>query len=67
MMLDNATYNKVKIIYQLSKIIWFIDKHSLLDANNAGDKESLELLTMLKKDLEKYLEKLQKSVCIISQ
>lgn len=67
MMLDNSTYNKVKLIYQLSKMIWFIDKHSLLDANNAGDKECAESLVNLKKDLEKYLEKLQKSVCIISQ
>lgn len=66
-MLDNFTYDKVKLIYQLSKIIWFIEKHSLIDANNTGDKESLELIASLKKDLEKYLEKIQKSVCIISQ
>ncbi len=67
MMLDNATYNKVKLIHNLSKMIWFIDKHGLIDASNAGDKECAETFAMLKKDLEKYLEKLQKSVCIISQ
>ncbi len=67
MMLDNSTYNKVKLIYKLSRIIWFIDKHGLLDSNNSGDKECLDNLVALKKDLEKHLEKLQKSVCIISQ
>lgn len=67
MMLDNSTYNKVKIIYQLSKIIWFIDRHGLTDANNAGDKECMDALINLQKDLKKHLEKLQKSICIVSQ
>ena len=67
MMLDNSTYNKVKLIYKLSRMIWFIDKHGLLDANNSGDKECLDNLVALKKDLEKHLEKLQISVCIISK
>lgn len=67
MMLDNASYNKVKLVCEISQIIWFIDKHALLDAQNAGDKESMDQLIGLRKDLEKHLEKLQTSVCMISQ
>ena len=67
MMLDNSTYDKVKLIYKLSRMIWFIDKHALVDSTNAGDKECMSNLVNLKKDLEKHLEKLQQSVCIISQ
>lgn len=67
MMLDNSTYNKVKVTYKLSRLIWFIEKHALIDAQNAGDKECLDALITLQKDLTKHLEKLQKTVCTISQ
>lgn len=67
MMLDNATYNKVKMLCSLSKLCWFIDKHALKDAEEAGDKENVEALKALRRDLEKHIESLQKSMCIISQ
>lgn len=67
MMLDNASYDKVKLVYKISRMIWFIDKHALIDANSAGDREYIDMLIGLRKDLEKHLEKLQKSVCIVSQ
>lgn len=67
MMLDNASYNKVKLIHEISRIIWFIDKHGLTDASNAGDRECMDILIGIRKDLEKSLEKLQKNVCMISQ
>lgn len=67
MILDNSTYNKVKLVYKISQIIWFIDKHGLIDANSSGDKDCMDSLIDLRRDLERHLEKLQKSVCIISQ
>lgn len=67
MMLDNSTYNKVKLVYEISKLVWFIDKHALIDANDAGDKEWMDTLIGLRKQLEIYIEKSQKSVCMISQ
>lgn len=67
MMLDNSTYNKTKLIYEISKLVWFIDKHALVDANNAGDNEWMNTLIGLRKELEKQIEKFHKSVCLISQ
>lgn len=67
MMLDNATYNKIKMLCSLSKLCWFIDKHALKDAQEAGDQECIKELQALRRDLEKHIESLQKSVCIISQ
>ena len=67
MMLDNSTYNKVKLICEISQLVWFIDKHALVDANSAGDKEWMDTLIGLRKELEAYIEKCQKSVCMISQ
>ena len=67
MILDNSTYNKVKMLCKLSEICWFIDKHAIKDAENAGDAECIEMMRAIHKDLEKHIEKLQKSACIISQ
>ncbi len=67
MMLDNTSYNKIKLTQELSQMIWFIDKHGLMDAEKAGDSECVDILAGMRKDLEKHLEKLQKNMCIISQ
>ena len=67
MMLDNSTYNKIKTLSTLSELCWFIEKHALIDAQKAGDKECIEHLQTLKRDLEKHIEKLQKTMCFITQ
>jgi hypothetical protein len=67
MVLDNCTYNKIKLIHELSALAWFIDKHALTDAQKAGDKECADALQALYRDLTKHLEKIQTSMCIISQ
>lgn len=67
MMLDNSSYNKIKLIHEISANIWFIEKHALPDAQSAGDKEAIDAFTALHKDLQKHLEKIQKAMCIVSQ
>lgn len=67
MMLDNSSYNKVKILCKLSELCWFIEKHALADAQKAGDKECIAYLEAVKRDVEKHIEKLQKTVCMVTQ
>lgn len=67
MMLDNTTFNKIKLVYELSQLTWFIDKHAIPDAEKAGDAELIMTLKDLQKELPKYLERLQNDVCTISQ
>jgi hypothetical protein len=67
MMLDNVSFDKIKLLYKLSDLLWFIEKHALLDAQNAGDKECVDALVGIQRDFQKHIEKLQKSMCIISQ
>ncbi len=67
MILDNASYNKVKLVYELSKVCWFIEKHAIKDAQDAGDTECAEMLLLAQRDLQKYIERLQRQVCMISQ
>ncbi len=66
-MLDNVSYDKIKLLHKLSCINWFIEKHGKVDAQTAGDQAFVATLTELQKDLQKYIEKLQQGVCIITQ
>ena len=67
MMLDNSSFNKIKLLYKLSDLAWFIEKHAINDAQNAGDKACAEMLLNLQRDVQKHVEKLQRSVCTITQ
>ena len=67
MILDNSSYNKIKLLYKFSELAWFIEKHALLDAQTAGDKVCEELLISIHKDLKKHIEQLQRAACMITQ
>ncbi|MBA2306687.1 hypothetical protein H0W26_00975 [Candidatus Dependentiae bacterium] len=67
MMLDNATYNKVKLLYKLSNLCWFLEKHAIADAAAGGDAESADALMTLKRDLQKHIERIQKGLCLLTQ
>ena len=67
MMLDNATYNKVKLLYKLSNLCWFLEKHAIADATAGGDAETAEALMLLKRDLQKHIERIQKGLCLLTQ
>lgn len=67
MMLDNATYNKVKLLYKLSNLCWFLEKHAITDATAGGDPEAAESLMLLKRDLQKHIERIQKGLCLLTQ
>ncbi len=62
-MMDNAKYNKVKVLYDLSALCWFIEKHALADAKKANDSECIKMLEELKKDLEKQIAAFDKNAC----
>lgn len=67
MMLDNGTYNKIKIVHELSALAWFIEKHAIKDAEVAGDNQCVASLTHLHRNLLEAIERLQNSVCSITQ
>jgi hypothetical protein len=61
--MNNAKYNKIKVLHDLSALCWFIEMHALADAQKSGDKESINLLEQLKKDLEKQITTFDKNAC----
>lgn len=66
-MLKNIRYDKVKLLHELSCLVWFVEKHGIEDAKTTGDKETIELMQELKHDLQKHLEKLDKICCCKSE
>jgi hypothetical protein len=58
-MLDHCTYDKIKLLHELSSLVWFIEQHAKNDAQSAKDVACHDLLVKLTQDLEKYIIKLR--------
>jgi hypothetical protein len=65
-MLDNCTYNKIKLMHEVSSMLWFIQRHGYHDAKAAGDMSCLEVLQELEEDLQKTLGRLRQYVCAVT-
>lgn len=61
-MLCNCNYNKTKLLYKISKIAAFLDKHAVRDAEKDNHPLCAEEFKELKQDLDKHLEKLRMAV-----
>ncbi len=59
-MIQNKTYNSIKLYYKLTSLVWFLEKHAIPEAQ--GDADCVQKLTSLKADLEKHLEQLHESL-----
>ncbi|MBI2542390.1 hypothetical protein HYV80_06815 [Candidatus Woesearchaeota archaeon] len=61
-MLSNCNYDKAKLLYKISGIISFIEKHAVHDAEREGHPLCAEEYKELKQDLERHLEKMRLAV-----
>ncbi len=61
-MLCNCNYNKTKLLYKISKVVSFIEKHAIRDAEKDGHPLCAEEYKELKQDLERHAEKLRVAV-----
>lgn len=62
-MLNNCYYNKIKLLHELSSIVWFVEKHALKDAQEASDQECVKTLQDLSKNLDQHIDNLKKQLC----
>ncbi len=58
-MLNDTKYDKVKLLYKLSKICWFLEQHAIDNAEKEGDDKAVQRLKELKNDIEKHLASLE--------
>ncbi len=61
-MLCNCNYDKTKLLYKISKMIGFIEKHAIKDSEKDGHPLCTEEYRELKNDLERHMEKLRVAV-----
>lgn len=62
-MLNDCEYNKIKLLKQLSCVMWFIKKHAEKDADNANDVGCKNFLKALTPELEKHIAILKELIC----
>jgi hypothetical protein len=55
----NCFYDKLRITHDLCRIVWFLRKHGINDAQKARDKECNLLFDKLAHDLEDYIDELR--------
>ena len=61
-MLNDCNYDKVKLIHHMSKLITFIDRYAIKDADREGHPLCSKEYEELKNDLEKHVGKLSSAV-----
>ena len=61
-MLKDCNYNKVKLLHDISRILNFINKHGIPDAEVEGHPLCTEMYKELEADLEKNLKKMTEAV-----
>ena len=61
-MLANCNYDKTKLLYKITKIAAFVEKHAIHDAEKDNHPLCAEEYKELKQDLERHIEKLRLAV-----
>lgn len=61
-MLSDCKYNKIKLLHELSSIVWFLDKCCIGDAQKSGGPSCCELFKELQADLEKRIQQIENAL-----
>ena len=62
-MLNNCTYDKIKILNKLSCLSWFIEKHGLSDAQKNNDQACENEMKVLQANLQKHIAIFEDLIC----
>ena len=62
LVLSNCNYDKVQLLYKLSKIVAYLEKKAIKDAESGNHPLCAAEYTELKQDLERHIEKLRVAV-----
>jgi hypothetical protein len=62
-MLNDCKYNKIKLLHELSSIVWFLEKCAIPDAKKTtDDAQCVENFKSLQNTLETHIKKLETSL-----
>ncbi|MBW2980662.1 hypothetical protein KY360_04560 [Candidatus Woesearchaeota archaeon] len=66
-MIDDCNYNKIRLLHDLSRIVWYLERHAKKDAKKSGHVLCHKLCGEIQKDLEKHMEKLRQAIVGLSK
>lgn len=61
-MLENPSYNQVKVLNDLSSMAWFVERHAMPDMENCNQPLTKTCYEELLEDLNKHIEKFTMAV-----
>ena len=61
-MVCNCNYDKTKLLYKISTLVEFLEKHTVKDAEKDGHPLCAEMYKELKHDLHRHAEKIRSAV-----
>lgn len=66
-LLNNCNYDKIRLLHDLSRIAWYIQKHAKNDAKQENYALCKSMYNELGKDIEKHIEKLKAAISGLSK
>jgi len=61
-MLNNCNYNKVRLLYDLSRIEGYLKRHAKADAKRHGHVKCHKLCVDMEKDVEKHIKGIRMAI-----
>ena len=58
-MLSNGRYDKIKVLHEISSLLWFLKEHAIKEAAKHGHEDCLMYYKELEKDLERHIKKIE--------
>lgn len=66
-MLNDCNYNKVRLLHDLSRIVWYLKKHAKEDAKKHEHPLCHAMCEEIEQDLEKHIDKLRAAIIGLSK
>lgn len=60
--MNDCNASKVKLLHELSKISWYLDKFAPAHSENAGHPACTDMYDEMRQDLDKHMDKLKQAV-----
>jgi len=61
-MLSNCNYNKIRLLHDLSRIVWYLKKHAKEDAKAEGHEDCHKMCEELEADMERHMDKIKATI-----
>lgn len=63
----DCNYDKTKLLHEMARLKWFINKHAIEDAEKVGHEQCKDFYKELEEDLNKHMIKLKELISHFSK